>query len=165
MRALVGRLNHRDAVLKHLDALLVLYPAGRQFAADFPELKAAIRAHFADGTPPPLAALDVAERMIGTFVGQLEAGERTKVHDALSAEGPAAFGALAARRVSGSAEAARERVRFVTELAGAALFIAARMAEEGMLRRSEYLAFLAAIEASLGAPAGALAARFAPGAR
>ena len=57
MRRFFRRLNHRDAVMKNLEALLLLYPRGRQFARDFPELKPTIRADFDAGVPPTLSRI------------------------------------------------------------------------------------------------------------
>jgi hypothetical protein len=150
MRSFVRRLNHRDAVMKHLDALLLLYPPKRQFARDFPMLKPTIRAHFEAGVPPPTSALQIAAMMIGNFVGQLEPADRAKVSAGLCEGGREAFAKAAQRRVGGERGKPRDNVVFVTELAGVAIYMAERMAEDGVLRWDEYADFLSRIEASLG---------------
>ncbi len=78
MRRFFRRLNHRDAVMKNLEALLLNYPRGRQFARDFPRLKTAIRADFEAGVPPTLAALKISESVIANFVDQLEGPRRRR---------------------------------------------------------------------------------------
>jgi hypothetical protein len=150
MRRFFRRLNHRDAVMKNLEALLLNYPRGRQFARDFPKLKAVIRDDFEAGVPPTLAALKISESMIGNFVGQLDAPQKAKVLDALVEGGRARYADVARKRVRGARAKERDAVLFVSELAGTAIYIAGRMAEEGALRWDDYADFLARIEATLG---------------
>ena len=155
MRRFFRRLNHRDAVMTHLNALLLVYPRGRQFAHDFPTLKATIRADFEAGVPPTIAALRIAGSILGRFLGQLDAGEKARVLEALVERGRAGFAELARQRVKGARGKVGDRLQFVTQLAGAAIYIAERMAEEGALRFDEYADFITRIETALGvAPMG-----------
>jgi hypothetical protein len=155
MRRFFRRLNHRDAVMRNLDALLLLYPRGRQFPRDFPTLKATIRSDFETGVPPTVSALRISGGVIGSFVGQLGDDQKARVLAALVEHGRAHYAVIALRRVKGPRvkawrEPVRDPVLFVSELAGAAIYIAGRMAEEGTIRWDEYADFLTNIETALG---------------
>ncbi len=157
MRRFFRRLNHRDAVMKTLEALLLAYPRGRQFAHDFPTLKATIRADFEANVQPTLSALRICDGVIGNFLQQLEPAERAQVLEALVEGGRAHYAEVARRQVrtTRTKKAERDSVLFVSELTGAAIYIAGRMAEEATLRWDDYADFLARVEAALGvAPAG-----------
>ena len=110
MRRFFRRLNHRDAVMKNLEALLLNYPRGRQFARDFPKLKAVLRDDFEAGVPPTLAALKISESVIGNFVGQLDAPQKAKVLDALVEGGRARYADVARKRVRGARAKERDEI-------------------------------------------------------
>ena len=93
--------------------------------------------------------------MIGSFVGQLGDDQKARVLAALVEHGRAHYAVIALRRVKGPRvkawrEPVRDPVLFVSELAGAAIYIAGRMAEEGTIRWDEYADFLTNIETALG---------------
>ncbi len=150
MRRFFRRLNHRDAVMKNLEALLLLYPRGRQFARDFPELKPMIRTDFDAGVPPTLSAFRIASLVIENFIGQLEAPQKARVLEALVEGGRAHYADVARKRVRGARAKERDPVLFVSQLAGTAIYIAGRLAEEGTLRWDDYAEFLTRTEAALG---------------
>jgi hypothetical protein len=149
MRGLVGRLNHRDAVFSNLNAILLAYPSGRQFTDDFPDLKSIIRKHFEDGVGAPASALQIAERIILSFIGQLGDEEKGSAFDAILRTGRQGFAAIAERHVRGARDQRRERADFVTQLVGVALFMAGRMAEEGTIGRYECDGLQARLAAAL----------------
>ncbi len=153
MRGFVGRINHRDAVLAHLGALLLCYPPKRQFADDFPELKSRMRSDFEAGVTASSSALQIAEAIVGSFVGQLDATEKAAVLGGLVDTGRRGFAEIAERRVKGAREPAGGNVLFVTRLAGVALFMAGRMSEEGSVGRHAYAEFVARLALLLGADA------------
>jgi hypothetical protein len=150
MRGFFRRLNHRDAVLRDLEALLLAYPRRRQFDRDFPSLKPMIRKDFDAGVPPAVSALRITSSVIANFIDQLGEGEQERVLDALMEGGRAAFAEVATRRVKGTREVLHDRVQFVTQLIGVAIYMAGRMAEEGALRWDDYADFLNRIGAALG---------------
>jgi hypothetical protein len=133
----------------------VLYPRGRQFARDFPNLKATIRTDFDSGIPPLVSALKLAAAIFDSLLDQLDEDERRRALAALSEGGRAHYQKVAERRVRGEREMKREvkrdRALFISELVGAAIYIAQRMAEEGTLRFDEYADFVRRIETALGA--------------
>jgi hypothetical protein len=137
MRGMVERLNHRDAVYSNLNAILLAYPAGRQFADDFPDLKSIIRKHFEDGVAAPASALQIAERIILSLIGQLGDDEKAVAFEAIIGTGRQGFADIAERHVGGARDRPRESMRFVTQLVGVALYMAERMAEEGVVSRYE----------------------------
>jgi hypothetical protein len=154
MRGLVGRLNHRDAVLSNLNALLLLYPPKRQFSDDFPKLKSVIRAHFDGGVSAPLSALQIAETIIENFVQQLTDTEKASALDALMSTGRKGFAEIAEKHVQGKREPhPTDNVTFVVRLAGVAIFMTDRLAQEGALGRSDYQGFVEKLAAWLGANA------------
>ncbi len=153
MRAFIARLRHRDAVLENLNSLLLLYPRKRQFAADFPELKAVMRAHCEAGVAAPSSALQIAVGIIENFLRQLDDRGKAAVLDALVQTGRPGFSEIAAARLKGERGEERDPVRFATRLAGVAIFMAARMAEEGTLSRRDYGGFLEKLASALGADA------------
>jgi hypothetical protein len=153
MRGLVGRLNHRDAVLSNLNAILLFYPPKRQFSDDFPKLRSAVRAHFDDGVAAPLSALQIAETIIENFIGQLGEREKSAALDALIAAGRQGFAEIAERRVQGAREQPGDNITFVTRLTGVAIFMSGRLAEEGAVGRSDHQRFVERLAAALGADA------------
>jgi hypothetical protein len=151
MRRFFRRLNHRDAVQRDLEALLLFYPPRRQFDRDFPALKTTIRADFEAHVPPTLTALRVARGVLDNFLDQLTAEEKTRALSALVERGRAGFAEIVKRRVGGKGKNPGDRADFVALLAGGAIYIAARMAEEGALRFDDYAEFVTRIETALGA--------------
>jgi hypothetical protein len=149
----VKRLNYRDRVHEHLNALLVGYPAGRQFADDFPSLRDAIRSRFEAGVSAPSAALQLAAEIVSGLLGQLDAAGKVRVAEGMLRLDREQAAAMASRFLAGAREEPADRLSFATELAGLAVFMAARMADEGTLRRGEYDYLVAAIEEALGAEA------------
>jgi hypothetical protein len=151
MRRFFRKLNHRDAVLRDLEALLVLYPPRRQFDRDFPALKVTIRTDFEAHVAPTLTALRIAQGVLDNFLDQLNAAEKAQALAALVERGRAGFSTIVERRVAGRRETPSDRAAFVAQLAGGAIYIAGRMAEEGVLRWDDYAEFLTRIETALGA--------------
>jgi len=149
MRGFFRRLNHRDAVLRDLEALLLAYPRRRQFDRDFPSLKPMIRKDFEAGVSPSVSALRITSGVIANFIGQLGEEERERVLDALVKGGRTDFAEVATRRVRGTRAGVQDRVQFITQLIGVAIYMAGRMAEEGTLRWDDYADFLNRIEAAL----------------
>jgi hypothetical protein len=149
MRGFFRRLNHRDAVLRDLDALLLAYPRRRRFDRDFPALKTTIRNDYEAGISPALSALRISSGVIGNFVEQLGEGGKESVLHTLVEQGRAGFVGAAHRRVEGKPEVVKDRVAFVTQLIGLAIYIAGRLAEEGTLRWDDYADFLMRIETAL----------------
>ena len=146
----VRRLHYRDRVHEYLNALLMGYPSGRQFADDFPGLPSAIRSHFDSGLSAPSAALDLAAEIICALLGQLGTLEKGRVLQALRQPDRDEAAALASRRIAGDRERVPDPVSFLTQLASLAIFMAKRMTEEGTLRSGEYAAFLERIERTAG---------------
>jgi len=151
MREFFKRLSHRDAVLRDLEALLLLYPAKRQFDRDFPGLKAKIRADFEAHAPTTLTALRIAQGVLDNFLDQLNAAERAEALSALVERGRSGFADIVEGRVAGKQQNPKDRAVFVAQLAGGAIYIAGRMAEEGVLRWDDYAEFITRIETGLGA--------------
>jgi hypothetical protein len=144
------RLNHRDAVRGHLDALLMMYPRKRQFERDFPALKTTMRAHFAAGVEPPSSALQIATSIIEGFLTQLSEDEKQAVAEALAASDVREVEMLAERRIAGERDQTGDNVFFATRLCGVALLMAGRMAGVGALRRAEFERLVTAIKRALG---------------
>jgi hypothetical protein len=151
MRSLVGRLNHRDAVLSNLNAILLLYPPKRQFSDDFPKLKSIVRKHFDEGVAAPLSALQIAEMILHNFIGQLGENEKAAVLNALIATGRSGSAELATRKVQGARDQPGDQITFVTRLVGVAIFMSGRLAEEGSLRRHNYEGLVERLAGVLGA--------------
>jgi len=143
-------------VLEQLGAFLLMYPRGRQFAADFPDLRATIRRRFEEGVAPSSAALQIAADILADMLRQLGAEERTAVLAAIRAAPPESVESRAARRLAGERARTAEKAAFATELSSVAILMARRMAEEGTLRQGEFRHLVAAIEAALGAEEGSL---------
>ena len=162
MLRFVQRLNHRNAVQGNLDALLLMYPRKRQFARDFPALKATIRADFEADVAPASSALRIATDIIESFLRQLTDEEKQKVIETLAASDLRDIEALAERRIGGEKDQRGDKAFFATRLCGVALLMAARMAGVGAIRRIEYEHLASVVERELGAENGALAAAFAP---
>ncbi len=154
MLRFVKRLNYRDRVHEHLNALLVGYPPGRQFADDFPGLAEAIRAHFEAGVSAPSAALQIAAGIASGLLGQLDSAEKTSVLKGLARLDARELEAMAARRIAGARDELRGRVSFATQLAGLAIYMAGRMTQEGALRQAEYEFFLGELEKPFETEAG-----------
>jgi hypothetical protein len=152
MRGLVGRLNHRDAVLSNLNALLLLYPPKRQFSDDFPKLKSVVRSHFDDGISAPLSALQIAETIIENFIQQLTDTEKAAALDGLISTGRKGFAVIAEKHVQRNREPQpTDNVTFVTRLTGVAIFMADHLAQEGALSRSDHQGFVERLAAAFGA--------------
>jgi hypothetical protein len=145
----IQRVNHRNATLSNLEALLLMYPRKRQFVRDFPKLKALLRAHFEEGIAPPSSALSAAIGIIEDCLGQLSAEEKRATADALAASSLGDIEKLAGRRIAGEKDEPGDRVFFATRLCAMALFMSGRMAGAGVLRRQEHEALLVAIERAL----------------
>jgi hypothetical protein len=164
IRRFVRRLRYRDQVLEHLGALLLMYPRGRQFADDFPGLRASIRTHFEEGAAPSAAALKIAADILSGLLHQLSDLEKRGLLSSLANADPVEAKALASRRLAraktDAANAAAPTV-FAGELASVAIFMAWRMSEEGTLRREEVNYLLRTIEEALGAEAQLLKDGFA----
>ncbi len=112
MRGFFRRLNHRDAVLRDLDALLLAYPRRRRFDRDFPALKTTIRNDYEAGVPPAVSALRISSGVIGKFVEQLGEGGKESVLHMLVEQGRAGFAEVAHRRTEGEPEVVKDRVAF-----------------------------------------------------
>ena len=164
MLRFVRRLNYRDRVHEHLNALLVGYPHGRQFAEDFPGLRHAIRSHFEADVSAPGAALQIAARIIAGLLDQLDAAGKQVILKGLIRLDREKLQAMASRRIAVPRPEPREPLAFATELTGLAIFMARRMTEEGVLHRGEYDFFLGALQKAFeweSEGAGALTAQFA----
>ena len=158
MRRYFRWLNYRDAVLANLNALLVAYPAGRQFADDFPELKPLLRSCLDGGTSVHSSALKISERIIGNFIDQLDSGRKAKTIEALLGRDPESFEDLAHSNVGGRHARPPDPTIFMAELVGCALFMAGRMCSEGMLGHSDFEGFLRRVAERLGVDAAGLEA-------
>jgi len=126
-----------------------MYPRRRQFAGDFPELRATIRSEFEGGTSPPSAALKIAADIIAGLLRQLPEEARAIVLNDIIRSDPAALKALAAARLGRDKARASDAVAFAAQLIGVAVFMARRMVDEGTLRLEEFHHLLAAIDAAL----------------
>ena len=138
-------------MLEQLGALLLMYPRGRQFAADFPDLRATIRRRFEEGVAPSSAALQIAADILADMLRQLGKEDRAAVLAAILAAPPETVESRAARRLAGERTRAAEKVAFATELSSVAILMARRMAEEGTLRQEESDYLAGAIRSALGA--------------
>src|SRR5687767_5154077 len=116
MLRLAKRIAYRDAVLAHLDTLLVMYPRRRQFSDDFPGLRAAIRAHFDAGVSPTASAIQLAASIIRKLVGQLARAERQAVLEQMHSLELDDFEPIAVRQISRRPETPRDRAAFATRL-------------------------------------------------
>lgn len=143
-------LGFRDKALDQLGALLLMYPRGRQFTADFAGLRQAMRAHFEAGISPAGSAVQIAAAIAGDLVRQLAPKQRAEVRERLQAFEPGTLEALAQRQIAGMEARPADSAVFAAQLAGVALFLARRMTEEATLHRSEYEYLLAEIEAASG---------------
>lgn len=163
MLRVVRRINHRDEALQHLGALLLVYPAGRQFTRDFPALRGMLRAHFQAGVSPAHSALQMAALILAEVARHLLADQRDRVLDRLLRTDPRELEALASERLATRRRAVDDPPRFAAELIGVAIFIAGRMAEAGQIGRPDYGWFVDAVGSALAGAdggAGALAERF-----
>jgi len=147
--------------MEHLGALLLMYPRRRQFAKDFPELRAAIRGHFGEGAAPSSAALKIAADILADLLAQLDAPQKAALLASLPDLDPAEAKALAARRLAGDRSQSADPSVFAKELLAVAVFMARRMTEEGTLRREELHTLLKAVEGALGAEGAPLTDAFA----
>ena len=137
MLRFVQRLNHRNAVRGHLDALLMMYPRKRQFERDFPSVKRLIRDDFEKGVSPPSSAVSIAAGIITSLLEQLKETERSAVGQSLDTSDPEEIEKLAERRIGGERDQRGDNVFFATRLCGVALLMAGRMTAAGALRRDE----------------------------
>jgi hypothetical protein len=158
MRRYFRWLNYRDAVLANLNALMVAYPAGRQFADDFPELKPLLRSCFDGGASLHSSALKISERIIGNFIDQLDSGRKAKTIEALLESDPESFEELAHGNIAGRRAGPPDPTIFMAELIGCALFMAGRMSSQGMLGHSDFDGFLQRVAERLGVNAAGLEA-------
>ena len=159
----IQRINHRNAVMENLNALLLMYPRKRQFIRDFPKLKATLREHFEGEVAPPSSALAIAIGIIEGFLQQLSAEEKRATAATLAASDTTEVEKLAERRIGGEKDQRGDKVFFATRLSGVAMFMAGKMVSVNALRRDEYERFVAAIERALGMTNGIdLAGRFRP---
>lgn len=149
MLRFVRALAYKDRVLQHLEALLLIYPRGRQFADDFPELRPAIRRHFDEGLSAAASAAQLATEMIRNFAGQLDPAEQAAARAAVGSRGLGDLLALAASSISRRPSRPADRVGFVVDLIGAAILVARDMSANGKLGRSEYAVFLGALDRAL----------------
>ena len=138
--------------MEQVTALLVLYPRGRHFYRDFPWLKRAIRSDFEAKIPPPISALRIAGSIIEDIVRQLSDAEKAAALKMMVETGRSGFGRIAVERIeTRGKKGSKDRVQFVVSLAGSAIFIAVRMAEEARFRFDDLSGFVSRIEAALGA--------------
>src|SRR5687767_2196196 len=120
-------LAYRDKVLDHLGALLVMYPRGRQFTADFPGLRDEMQRHFEAGASPAGAALQMAAAIIADILGQLSREQRRSALAQLESLGGAELQERAAQQLSRRPPQLRDPAEFAASLIGVALFLARRM--------------------------------------
>lgn len=157
----IQRINHRNAVMANLNALLLMYPRKRQFIHDFPKLKATLREHFEEEAPPASSALIVATSIIDGFLQQLSAEEKRATAAALAACDPTEIEKLAERRIGGEKDQAGDKVFFATRLSGVAIFMAGKMVGVNALQGEEYRKLVGAVERGLGVTSSLdLATRF-----
>ncbi len=142
-------LNYRDEALGHLGALLAMYPRGRQFTRDFPGLRRALKAHFDAGLSPAGAALQLGATIIADLARQLDAGGRAAAAAELKRISADELGELAARQISRQPDEVPPPAIFLARLAGVALFLGGRMAEEGRLAQGEMQFFAATVDNAL----------------
>jgi hypothetical protein len=147
----IQRINHRNATLGHLDALLMMYPRKRQFFRDFPNLRQTVREHFEGDIMPASSALAVATSIIESFLHQLSSEEKSATAAALAASDLREIERLAERRISGERDRHGDKASFATQLSGVAMLMAGKMAGVNALQREEYAYLVAAIERALGA--------------
>ena len=111
MLRFVQRLNHRNAVRGHLDAMLMMYPRKRQFERDFPSLKQLIREDFEKGILPASSAVTISAGIITSLLEQLNDTERSAVAQSLEASDPDEIEKLAERRIGGERDQRGEACR------------------------------------------------------
>jgi hypothetical protein len=149
MLRFIQRINHRNATLANLDALLMMYPRKRQFFRDFPKLRRTVREHFEGGVTPASSALIVAMSIIEGFLYQLNAEEKRATAAALAASDLNEFEKLAERRIGGEKDQPGDKVFFATRLSGVAILMAGKMTSVSALGREEYEQFVETVERSL----------------
>jgi hypothetical protein len=149
MLTFAKRLAYRDRVLDHLGALLLMYPPGRQFAVDFPGLRARVRAHFDEGLSPAGSALQLAAEIIAGLVGQLDVDARREVLARVEQLGRDELATMASRRLSHRSADQKDTVAFATQLIGVAIFMAQRICKEGTAAESEYRFFIEQLDRAL----------------
>ena len=162
MLRFIERINHRNAVMENLNALLLRYPRKRQFIRDFPKLKATLREHFEGEVAPPSSALAIAISIIEGFIQQLSAEEKRATTAALAASDLMEIERLAERRIGGEKDQRGDKVFFATRLSGVAILMAGKMTSVSALGREEYEQLVRALERALDAPGLGLAERFWP---
>ena len=155
--------NHRNATLGHLDALLMMYPRKRQFFRDFPKLKETVREHFEKGVPSASSALIGATSIIEGLLKQLTAEEKQATAKALAASDPGELEKLALRRIAGERDQPGDKAFFATRLSGVAILMAGKMVGVNGVQREEYRKLIDAVENALGVTDSLdLAERFQP---
>jgi len=147
----IQRINHRNATLGHLEALLMMYPRKRQFFRDFPHFKETVREHFEGEVPAASSALAVATNVIENFLLQLRADEKNATAAALVACDLHDIEKLVERRIGGEKDQPGDKVFFATRLSAVAILMAAKMARVNAVQRQEYEHLATAIGRALGA--------------
>jgi hypothetical protein len=155
-------INHRNATLGHLDALLMMYPRKRQFFRDFPRHRQIVRAHFEADVPPATSALLVATSIIEGFLKQLTAEEKQATAKALAASDLTEIEKLAERRIGGEKDQPGDKVFFATRLSSVAILMAGKMVAVNAVQREEYRTLIGAVEHALGVSPETIGTAFAP---
>jgi hypothetical protein len=137
-------------VLEQLEALLLMYPRGRQFAADFPWVPEIVGKRFEEGVTPASAALQIAADIIVHLLVQLAEVDRRMARDNILATDERHAEMLAKSRLARETRRQPDPARFAAELCAVAIFMARRMTEQGTLRREEYRHLLKTIGLVLG---------------
>jgi hypothetical protein len=158
----IQRINHRNATLGHLDALLMMYPRKRQFFRDFPKLKQMVREHFEKGVPSASTALIGATSIIEGFLRQLTAEEKQATAKALTASDLGELENLALRRIAGERDQPGDKTFFAARLSGVAILMAGQMVAVNAVQREEYRKLIEAVERALGVSPETIGAAFAP---
>ena len=150
MLRFIERINHRNAVMENLNALLLMYPRKRQFFRDFPKLRETVREHFEGGVAPASSALIMATSIIEGFLYQLNEEEQREAAAALAASDLAEIEKLAERRIGGEKDQPGDKVLFASRLSSVAILMAGKMAGVNALQREEYRQLVDAVERALG---------------
>ena len=158
----IQRINHRNATLGHLEALLMMYPRKRQFFRDFPKLKPMVGEHFEKGVPSASTALFGATSIIEGFLRQLTTEEKQATAKALAASDLGELENLALRRIAGERDQPGDKAFFATRLSGVAILMAGKMVGVNGVQREEYRTLVGVVERALGVSPETISAAFAP---
>jgi hypothetical protein len=139
-------LTYRDTVLDYLGALLVMYPRGRQFSADFTGLHAILNSHFEAQMRPSGSATEIAAIILGELVQQLSPEQRTELAKQIEALEAREIQALVTNQLSKRTADVRDHVTFTANLIGAAIFIGRRMVDEGTLHPEDFEKFIREVD-------------------